>query len=165
MRRFIAIVLVVAMATITWPVALGAAPPRQATGGVNGTALDASKNPLANHTIQLRNAQTGQLVGSSTSGASGAFTFSGIQPGSFIIEIVDAAGNILGTATATVTAGVVTTVTVTATALGAAAVAAGTAGGLAGLFSGTSLLVISAAAAGGIAVAVVATRDEASPSR
>jgi hypothetical protein len=164
MRKFIAIVLVVAMATITWPAALAAAPPGQATGGVNGTALDANKNPLGNHTIQLRNAQTGQLVGSTTSGASGTFTFTGIPPGNFIIEIVDAAGNILGTATATVTAGVVTTVAVTATAAGAAAMAAGTAGGLAGLFTGTSLLVISAAAAGGIAI-YVATKDEASPSR
>ena len=164
MRKFIAIVLVIAMATITWPVTLGAAP-RQAPGGVNGTALDASKNPLGNHTIQLRNAQTGQLAGSSTSNASGGFTFSGIQPGNFIIEIVDAAGNILGTATATVTAGVVTTVSVTATALGAAALAAGAAGGLTGLLTGTSLLVITAAAVGGITIAVVAARPAASPSR
>jgi hypothetical protein len=163
MRKLVAVVLVFAMATLTWPATLGAA--AQQTGGVNGTAFGADKNPLANTTVQLRNAQTGQLVGSSTSNATGGFSFAGIQPGNFIIEIVDAAGNILGTATATVTAGVVTTVSVTATALGAAALAAGAAGGATGLLTGTSLLIITAAAAGGIAIVVLATRDEASPSR
>lgn len=163
MRKVLAIVLAVSLAALTSPVGVQAAA-RQQTGGVQGTALDAAKKPLAKHTIQLRNAQ-GQLVGSATSDAAGQFSFTGIQPGTFTIEIVDAAGNILGTAAAAVTAGAVTTVAVTATALGVAAVAAGAAGGLAGLLTGTSLLVITAATVTGITVAVVATRPEASPSR
>lgn len=161
MRKLIAVLLAFAVAAVTWPVALGA----QATGGVAGVAAGADKAPLANVTVQLRNAQTGQLLGSTTANSAGQFSFAAINPGNFVIEIVDAAGNILGTATVTVTAGVVTTVGVTATALGAAAVAAGAAGGLAGLLTGTSLLVISAATAAGLTVAVVATKDEASPSR
>ncbi len=163
MRKSVAVVLVFAMATLTWPATLAAA--AQQAGGLTGVAAGADKAPLANVTVQLRNAQTGQLVGSTKANAAGQFAFAGISPGAFVLEIVDAAGNILGTATATVTAGVVTTVSVTATALGAAAVAAGAAGGLTGLLAGTSLLVISTAAAAGITIAVVATREEASPSR
>lgn len=164
MRSVVAMVLAVALATVTWSAPLQAVA-KQEPGGVNGVARDAAKNPLGDHTIQLRNAQTGQLAGSSTSNAAGEFSFTGINPGSFVIEIVDAAGNILGTATATVTAGVVTTVAVTATALGVAAVAAGAAGGLVGVLTGTSLLVITALAVAGITSAVVAAREEASPSR
>ena len=160
MRKALAILMSVSMVALAWPVSLSA----QQTGGVQGVARDAQRQPLGNTTIQLRNAQTGELVGSSTANAAGEFSFAGINPGNFVIEIVDAAGNILGTATATVTAGAVTTVAVTATAAGLAAAAAG-AGGLAALFSGTSLLVISAVTAGAIVVGVTATRDDASPSR
>lgn len=163
MRKILALVLVVSFAVFTCPVLVTAAA-RQQTGGVSGVATDAAKKPLPNHKIQLRDAK-GQLAGEATSNAAGEFKFAGIQPGTYTIEIVDAAGNVLGTATVTVTADREAKVVIAATALGVAAVAAGAAGGLAGLLTGTSLLVISAAVAGGITIAYLAAREPASPSR
>ncbi len=164
MRKILALMLVVSFAVFTCPVLVTAAA-KQQTGGVSGVATDAAKKPLPNHKIQLRDAK-GQLAGEATSNAAGEFRFAGIQPGTYTIEIVDAAGNILGTATVTVTADREAKVVIVATALGVAAVAAGAAaGGLAGLLTGTSLLVISAAVAGGITLAYFVARKPASPSR
>lgn len=163
MRRITSLVLAIAFAVVVSPAPLVVA--QTQTGGVTGTAADPSKNPLANHTVRLRNVANGQITGSTTSAANGTFSFSGITPGNYVIEIVNSAGNIVGTSSAvTVAAGTVATVTVTATALGAGAAAAG-GGGLAALFTGTSLVVIGAAAAVGLVIAVVATQDDASPSR
>jgi len=161
MRKALAFILAAALAV--WPIAAHAA--QAPVGGVQGTAQNAAQQPLGNVTVQLRNVQTGQIVGSTTANAAGQFSFAGISPGNFLIEIVDTAGNVLGTATVTVTVGAVTTVGVTATALGAAALAAGTAGGLAGLLTGTSLLAVTAATITGFSLAIVATRPQASPSR
>ncbi len=161
MRKALAFVL--ATALTIGPAAGHAA--QEQLGGVQGTAQDAAQQAVGNVTVNLRNVQTGQIVSSTTANAAGQFSFAGISPGSFLIEIVDAAGNILGTATVTVTAGAVATVAVTATALGVAAVAAGTAGGLAGLLTGTSLLAVTAATVAGFTLAIVATRPPASPSR
>lgn len=164
MRRFTALALALVFAVVVSPAPLVLA--QDQTGGVNGTAADPSKNPLANHTVRLRNVADGQIAGSTTSAANGTFSFTGITPGNYVIEIVNAAGNIVGTSSAVaVTAGTVATVTVTATAIAAAAAAAAGAGGLAGLLTGTSLIVVTAAGIAGVAIAVAATRDEASPSR
>ena len=162
MRSILSLALAAMMAIATSPVGVAAL---QQTGGVQGIARNSLQQPLGNVTVQMRNVQTGQVVGSSTANAAGEFSFAGINPGNFVLEIVNAAGQIVGTATVTVTAGVVSTVAVTATALGAAALAAGAAGGLAGLLTGTSLLVITAAAVTGFSLAVVATKPPASPSR
>ena len=164
MRRLISLALaIVFAAAVTGTPTLIA---QGQTGTVNGVAADPSKNPLANHTVRLRNVSTGQVSGTTTSAANGSFSFAGVTPGNFVIEVVNAAGNIVGTSsTIAVTAGTVATVTVTATALAGAAAAAGGAGALAGIFTGTSLLVVTAAGIAGVVIAVQATQDDASPSR
>lgn len=163
MRRLTALALVFAFAVVVSPAPLVIA--QEQTGGVAGTAADPSKNPLANHTVRLRNVQTGQITSSTTSTANGAFSFSGITPGNYVVEIVNSAGNIVGTSSAVaVTAGTVATVTVTATALAVGAAAAGAGG--AGLFGlGVAGTVLAVAGVAGVVIAVVATQDDASPSR
>lgn len=163
MRRIVSLVLVFIFAAFVSPVPVVVA--QANTGGVTGTATDPSKNPLANHTVRLRNVSTGQISGTTTSAANGTFSFAGVTPGNFVIEIVNSAGNIIATSsTIAVTAGTVATVTVTATALAGLAAGAG-ASGLAGLFTGTSLVVVTAAGIAGVVIAVQATQDDASPSR
>jgi phage-related tail protein len=139
---------------------------RQDPGTVQGTALAADRSPLQNHTVQLRNLQTGQLAGSMTTLAGGQFAFAGIAPGNYIVELLNAAGNIIGaTAPIAVTAGATTAVTVIATAAGTLGAAA-TAGGfsLFGLGPAASVVIIGATVVG-ITAAIVATREDASPSR
>lgn len=165
MRRVISLALAIVFAAVASGTPTLIAQPQ--TGTVTGTAADPSKNALANHTVRLRNVANGQITSTTTSAANGTFTFAGVSPGNFVIEVVNAAGNIVGTSSAVaVTAGTVATVTVTATALAGAAAAAGAgAAGLAGIFTGTSLIVVTAAGIAGVVIAVQATQDDASPSR
>ena len=158
MRRAFAIVTILALALSAVPVAFA-----QQTGGVEGVAQNAANQPLANHTVQLRNTQTGQLAATGTTNAAGQFTFTSIAPGNYVVEIVNAAGQIIGTATVTVAAGAVASITVAASAVGALG-AAGGGFSLFGLGTAASLGVIAGAAAITV-TAVVAAQDDASPSR
>ena len=163
MRRFTALALALVFAVVVSPAPLVVA--QGQTGNVNGVAADASKNPLANHTVRLRNLQTGEITSVTQSTANGSFSFAGVNPGNFVIEIVNSTGQIIATSsTVAVAAGTTATVTITATALAGMAAGAG-ASSLAALFSGTSLIVVTAAGVAAVAIAVAATQDEASPSR
>lgn len=163
MRRVISLAVALVLAAFVTPVPGVLA--QAGTGGVTGTAADASKSPLANHTVRLRNVQTGQIASTTQSAANGSFSFAGVNPGNYVIEIVNAAGDVIATSsTVGVVAGTTATITVTASAITAAAAAAG-GGGLAGLFTGTSLVVVTAAGVAGVVIAVQATQDDPSPSR
>lgn len=171
MRRVIASVLVVVFASFVSPMPVVFATgqpcaPGQPTGCVSGVAADASKNPLANHTVRIRNVANGQITSTTQSAANGGFSFAGVNPGNYVIEIVGPGnvGVIATSSTVTVAAGATATITVTATALTGLAAASG-ATGLAGLFTGTSLVVVTAAGVAGVVIAVEATQDDASPSR
>ena len=143
MRRYAAFAVIVAMLLTSVPL-VAAGPARasravrqaQGTGGITGTAQSSQGQTLANYTVRIRNLSNGNLAGSTISGAAGEFSFVGLNPGNYAIEIVDAAGNIVGTsASIGVTAGVTVSVTVTASAaaaLGGALGGAAAAGGVAG---------------------------------
>jgi hypothetical protein len=173
LRRTVALVLVVAFVALSMP-SLGVAAPRvgkaavQGTGKIDGTAQDSKKKELAGVTVQLRNVDTGALVGSTTSAANGAFSFSGLSIGNYVIEIVDAAGKIIGVSTSmaiTATVATISGVTIAASAAGAVAAAAA-AGGAAAFFTSTGGILVLAAA--GTAIGVTAyevTKGNASPSR
>lgn len=190
MRRAIALALVLAtsMLTATHPTA------QAELASLAGTATSSTGQTLANITVQLRDLVTGQIAGTTTSTATGTFSFAGLQAGNFAVEVVNAAGQIVGaSASVSVAAGAaVTGVSVSATAavVGAAAGAAGAgagaaagaggaaAGGAAGAAAGaaaagagaaagaTAAVVTSVAAAAGAVGAVAVTQTPvASPSR
>jgi hypothetical protein len=132
---------------------------QQGTGAMNGVAQGMDKTPLRNYTVQVRNVQTGQLAGSTTSSQAGEFAFAGLQPGSYAVEIVDVAGKVVGlSSSVTVTAGATVTVAVSASAVGAITAAAGGGFSLLGLGPLASVAVAGAASAAAV-TAVVATRD------
>jgi hypothetical protein len=100
---------------------------------------------------------TGQLVGTASIDQSGGFLFTGLNPGSYVVEIVNAQGVITSTsAVSTLAAGATVTIALTA---GTAAATAG--GGL------STLVIVSmlAAAAGVAAVVIAVNRGTASPSQ
>jgi hypothetical protein len=140
---------------------------------LSGTASSSAGQTLANVTVQLRDVVTGQLAGTTTSTATGAFSFGGLQAGTYTVEVVSATGQIVGTSAAiSVTAGAtVTGIAVSATAAvvagGAAAAGAAVAGGTAAAGGiSTAVIVTTVAAAAGVAGAVaVATNGNASPSK
>jgi hypothetical protein len=142
-----------------------------ATGALSGTAQTPAGQTLANYTVQARNLENGQVAASSTTNGAGGFSFGGLSPASYVVEIVDSSGKIIGSSAATsVGAGTTATVAVSATTAaatagaGAAAGAPAAGGGMGSAFS-TALIVTTVAVAAGVAGVVVVARDEASPSR
>lgn len=162
MRKFLSGVLMAALA---------ASVPVQASGSeggpvtLTGTAYRTNLQPLSGVEVQVRSLRTGSLVGSTTSTANGEFYFKDIQPGSYVVEIVNASGRLLGMSPP-LTLGSASTVkvSVVAVAEGAAAASGGAGFSLLGLGPVTSLAVVGAASAAAVS-AVVATRPDASPSR
>ncbi len=170
MRRMNAFAVVAALALNTASPVL-AATQTQGTGALQGTAQSSTGQTLPNFTVQLRNIKTGQLAGSTSSNAGGAFSFGGLTPANYVVEIVNSAGTIVGTS-ASVTVGAGMTVSVSVTASAAAAIAGSTAAAAAGAGLGastglsTALLITTAAAGAGVAGVVVAVnKEDASPSK
>jgi hypothetical protein len=138
---------------------------QQGTGSITGTAKGANGESLSNYTVRARNPATGQIAAQTTSNSAGTFSFTGLAPGNYVVEVVNTAGQVVGLSSAlAVTAGGTAAVTVTATAAGAAAAAAGGGFSLFGLGTAASIAVIGGAAAAGI-VAIVAANNNASPSK
>lgn len=152
-----------------------AARPQTAIGGsvVNPTQAAISGNvtspmgqPLPNATVHARNLLTGEISGSTRSATSGAFTIANLPPGSYVLEILDDAGQIIGTSQfIAATAGTVAAATVTATSGALSAVSAVT--GLAATLTTTAAESVKFAAAAAGVAGVVAPPEipVASPSR
>ncbi|HXG87625.1 MAG TPA: carboxypeptidase regulatory-like domain-containing protein [Vicinamibacterales bacterium] len=178
MKRAVALVLTLAvLAAYQLPTLIAAG---QNTGEIAGNAVVEGK-PMPNVMVRLRNVDNGQLVGNITTDPNGAFKFTGLPPGNFMVETIANNGILLGTsAKITLGAMVAGGVTVTTSAAAAAAagagavgVAAGTGAGAgtagaaaagAGAFFASKLGIITiAAVAAGLAIAAVAANDNASP--
>jgi len=164
MRKFVSVGLVLMMTVggaFSGVAAAQQAPSETAT--VTGTAQQANLQPLSGARVQIRSVDTGQIVASTTSGQAGEFTFADLQPGNYIIEIIDATARVTGTTQlVTVAPGVSTSVSVTVAAAGASIGSGGFS--ILGLGPVTSMAVLGAAGAASVS-AVVVTRDDASPSR
>jgi hypothetical protein len=173
MRRIVAIAVSSSIFGSAAFAAAGAPRAQAQPASLSGTASSSAGQTLANVTVQLRDVVTGQLAGTTTSTATGAFSFGGLQAGTYTVEVVSATGQIVGTSAAiSVTAGAtVTGIAVSATAAavagGAAAAGAAVAGGSAAAGGiSTAVIVTTVAAAAGVAGAVaVATNGNASPSK
>src|SRR3989442_561286 len=130
MKRVLVVAVAIAMMVSALPVSAAGRPvgQAQATGAIQGTATSSTGQTLPNFTVQLRNIQTGQLAGSTTSNAAGSFSFTGLTPANYVVEVVNQAGTIVGSSSAVaVTAGATVTVTVSTTAAAAIAGAGGAA--------------------------------------
>jgi hypothetical protein len=138
----------------------------QGTGSLNGVAEGSDRAPLRNYIVRVRNVIDGQLAGTTTSSSAGEFSFTGLQSGNYVVEVVDVAGQVVGLSpTLIVSAGTTMSVTISASAAGAITAAAASSGfSLFGLGTIGSVAVITAAGVAGV-TAVVATRGDASPSR
>jgi len=95
MRRALVWILVASSVGAPWRTA---AQSRQSTvngsqtalATIRGTALDGGNLPLSSSAIRLRDARSGRVVGTVMSDKLGTFTFRGVDPGSYIIEVMAA---------------------------------------------------------------------------
>src|SRR5256885_1542018 len=100
MYRLVALVLtaVIALPAQTL-LAAGAVPTTAAgaTGQISGQAFDLSGKQLSRVTVRLRNLATGLTLGGAPSGAAGDFSFTGLRAGTYMVEVGNAAGQVIGT--------------------------------------------------------------------
>src|SRR5438105_10440739 len=100
MRRIAATALAASM-MLSAPLAAAVRAPRQQnTASLSGTAKAANGQAMPNTTVQLRNVNTGELAGTTTSDAAGAFTFTGLPGGTYAVEVVSVTGEIVGASAA-----------------------------------------------------------------
>ena len=153
MRRLIAVVLASVLVFAGTPLASAAA---KSTGTITGVARSTAGRPLGGHSVRVRSIRTGDVVATATTTATGSFVVPSLDPGGYVVEIIDTAGRIVGTsAIATVVEGGIASLMVTAASRE-----------LVGGVSGTVIAVIVAASAAAVTGVVVAvTGDEASPSQ
>lgn len=156
MRRLVSVALILTVAALISPV------PKLTAQGQTGTLAGTAKDQVGrvvppNTTVNVLDS-TGKIVQSTTAAADGSFSFSGLNPGNYTVQLVSSGGHLIGaTPAVAVTAAATTTVAVTAS-LAAVAVAAG----------GISTTILIASLGVGLAatIAVVSVvRDDASPSR
>ena len=143
----------------------GTAVQNPATIAINGTVITSAGQPLPNAMIRARNLLTGRIAGTTSTTGSGQFALAGLDAGRYVLEAVDATGQIVGTSSF-IFAAPGTTVAATVTATSGAASAVNTVTGSAATLTTAAQSVKYAAVAAGVAGMVapggVAT---ASPSR
>jgi hypothetical protein len=163
MRRFVSTLLIALVTVAGAPAGMTALAAEGVT--LTGTAYTSKMQPFANVRVQIRDIKSASIVSSTTSSASGGYSFENLQPGTYIAEVVDSSSKVVGmSAPFTLGSAPTVTVSVTATVEGAAA-AGGSAGfSMLGLGPVSSLAVLGAASAAAV-TAVVTTRQDASPSR
>lgn len=184
MKRIASLFLVLTLAVAAQPLPLFSARLIAQTGTlVAGTGQGSISGTTAVQqvTVRVRNTVTGEVSGSVTPNATGGFSFTGLQPGTYVIEIVGPTGAVVGTSAAiTLTAGamIVAGIGIVAGAVGtlAGAAAVGAAAGIAAAAAaaptiGAAIYLASTAGAlllagGAIGLtAVVVAANDASPSQ
>jgi uncharacterized protein (DUF2141 family) len=65
-------------------------------GGIQGNALTSTNGQAADKVVRLRDAQSGRVVASQATDNTGAFSFAGVDPGNYIVEVVGENGSVLG---------------------------------------------------------------------
>jgi hypothetical protein len=138
----------------------------QGTGKISGTARNSQDQVLANVKVQLRNVDTGQLVATTRTASDGRFEFTGLNPGSYVVEIVDDSGKIIGLSPMTPlsSGGNVSGLAIVASASGALAGAAA-AGGLAAFFATKGGILLLAGLGAGVTAGIIAATSDSSPSK
>ena len=160
MRRLLSLTLVVAIAFSVVPTVSAVGAP---LGQISGFALSQAGAHLGGQVARVRSLDIGHVADVTTTNAAGAFSFTRLSAGHYIVELVSN-GYVVGTsAPVALTARDMTADGVTATAASAAQAQAGV---LAGSFWTSTIGIITLAAIGvGIVTAVVVVKNNASPSR
>ena len=60
---------------------------------IQGTAVNSTNGSLADTVVRLRDARYGRIVSTVTSDKQGAFAFRGLDPGSYVVEVMSPANN------------------------------------------------------------------------
>jgi hypothetical protein len=135
------------------------------TGSLSGSAMNSAGQPLSDVSVQIRDLSTGRLAATTTTTATGSFSFGDVPAGQYVAEIVNGAGQIVGTSAAiAVTANTPVTGVSVMEGRGQDPVGGAAAGTSAGGHGKTIAIITSIAAAAAVVTAVTVA-GSASPSR
>lgn len=166
MRKLVSTGLIVMLAAGAGATRIAVAQTAQEGATISGSAFKTDLQPVSSGTVRLRSMDTARIVANATTTETGRYAFESVQPGNYILELVDVNAQIVGmTPPFAVKDNSPLTISIVDSASGALA-AAGTTAGLSvlGLGPTTSLAVLGAAGAAAV-TAVVSTRPDPSPSR
>lgn len=163
--RLAAQVLPVTGASATPQAVIGTTVLNASQAHISGRVVTPGGDPIANTMVRARNLLNGQIGGSTATASAGQFALN-VNPGSYLLEAVDAGGQIVGTSSfISAAGGTAITATVTAS-TGVFSAVTTTAGLVSTLGSTAARSVTYAAAAAGVAgVVTPAETITASPSR
>lgn len=68
-----------------------------ANGAIVGTAWNHDDSPVSRARVRLRDVSTGRLASGVQADEAGTFSFDPVVPGSYLVEVVDADGDVLAT--------------------------------------------------------------------
>jgi hypothetical protein len=164
--RLAAQVLPVTGASATPQAVIGTTVLNGSQAHISGRVVTPGGDPIANTMVRARNLLNGQIGGSTATASAGQFALN-VNPGSYLLEAVDAGGQIVGTSSfISAAGGTAITATVTASTGVLSAVTTTSAGLMSTLGSTAARSVTYAAAAAGVAgVVTPAETITASPSR
>ena len=167
MRRYLALVLVVAMALLGVPsVTFAGTGSPVIAGQVSGAARTTGGSPIANATVRLRNSGTGQIAGTTTTGAGGDYSFKTAQAGNYVVELLNSTGAVIATS---VPVSLSRSESVNGVALtpasGAAGIGAVPEYGAGSFFKSKAGILLLAGAATGLVAGVIVSSTDKSPSR
>ena len=134
------------------------------TGSLSGTAMKSTGQGMADVNVQIRDLSTGRLAGTTTTTAAGSFSFSDVPAGQYVAEIVNAAGQIVGTSAA-IAVGANSPVTGISIIEGREQDPAGNTSGTSAGGHGKTIAIITSIAAAAAVVTAVTVAGSASPSR
>ncbi len=163
LQRVLAVVLSLAIVLCASPIALAAS----VAGKISGTATLQSGEQLAGQVARLRSLDQGNIAAVTTTTGTGAFSFSDVAAGNYIVELVSD-GAVVGTsAPLTLTSRNMTAANVLVTASAAPAAAVGPLALLGGgsFWTSTAGLITVAAIAAGVTTAVVINKNDPSASK
>lgn len=167
MRNIAVFVAVAALAlSSAAPIAAGQTGPSPAQAQITGRIINPRGNPVTNATVRARDLLSGQIGGSTPLSSAGQFALN-VNPGSYMLEVIDASGQIVGTSSfISAAAGSTITATTVVATTGELSTERRTAGLVSTLGQTVARSVAYAAAAAGVAgVVMPADVITASPSR
>jgi hypothetical protein len=148
----------------TRPRPVSAGMQNSAAVAINGSVVTSAGQPLPNTVVRARNLLTGRIAGTASTNGNGQFALAGLDAGRYVLEAVDAAGQIVGTSSL-IFAAPGTTVAATVTATSGAMSAVNTITGAGTLSTAAQSLKYAALAAGVAGMVAPGGVATASPSR
>ena len=95
MTKMLARLLVASLVALAVVLPAGAALPPH--GSISGIARDVFDSPLTGFGVRLRSLATGEVPRATTTDAQGVFVFTHVDPGGYVVELVDPAMRLVAT--------------------------------------------------------------------